>query len=436
MNKYLLASLFIVLNGGFILTAQQELSLHFVRNIWQSNLTNPALSPSEKKFQITLPSIYFNVNSPDFTINELLKPTSGRTLSLKDVVDNRLKERNRLDADVQIQTLGLAYNINENLQINAYHGVNGRPNIDLAGDAIRLLLQGNNQFLGKTAILDSYANGSTYSVIGVGSTYKISDNFTIGGRVKLLQGIAGIFTTNNNLTATFDPSTFQIDIVNNIDVKTYNADKLLNLRTGSDLIKNSFGGANKGMSFDIGATMTLGKVTFAASAVDLGGSIKWKNEGKGYATNGTFKFSGFTSDDLFNIDKIKFDKLVDSLKQVVGFKETTDPEYTQKIPTKLYLSTLYKFSDKVDFGLLLYTETGGEKTNIGTAFNTTFHITDNVQVGGTWAYRNSSAANIGLNVVAAIGPVQVYAITDNIINAIRPYDTKTSNGRLGVNVSF
>jgi hypothetical protein len=435
MNKYFLASLFIILNSVF-LTAQQELSLHFVRNIWQSNLTNPALSPSEKKFQIALPSVYFNVNSPDYTINELFKPTSGRTLSLKDLVDNRLKDRNRLDADVQVQTLGLAYNITDAFQINAYHGVNGSPNIDVSSDAIKLLLQGNNQFLGKTAILDSYANGSTYSVIGIGSNYKISDNFTIGGRVKFLKGIAGIFTTNDKLSATFDPNTFEINIVNNIDVKTYTADKLLDLRTGGDLLKNSFGGANSGMSFDLGATMTLGKVTFAASAIDLGGAINWKNEGKGYATNGTFKFSGFTSDDLFNLDKIKFDKLVDSLKQVVGFKETTDPEYTQKIPTKLYLSTMYKFSDKLDFGLLLYTETGGEKTNIGTAFNTTFHISDNFQVGGTWAYRNKSAANIGLNVVASLGPVQVYAITDNIVNAIRPYDSKRSNGRMGVNVSF
>ena len=70
IKKSIIAAI-LILNTVKIM-AQQEQSLHFLQNVWQSNLTNPALV-SDKKFQIMLPSIYFNVNSKDFTINDLFK---------------------------------------------------------------------------------------------------------------------------------------------------------------------------------------------------------------------------------------------------------------------------------------------------------------------------------------------------------------------------
>ena len=140
----------------FALKAQQEQSLHFLQNVWQSNLTNPSFV-SDKKVQIMLPSFYFNVNSPDFTINELFKSNAEGKLTLSDIA-GRVQPQNRMDANVNIQSLGLSYTLNKRLSLSAYHAVNGNPSVDVNGDLVKLVANGNNQFLGKTVPFNSNLN--------------------------------------------------------------------------------------------------------------------------------------------------------------------------------------------------------------------------------------------------------------------------------------
>ena len=58
-------------------SAQQEQSLAFMTDVWQSNLTNPALLP-DKKIGIALPSLYFNLNSPELTFNSFVTKNARR----------------------------------------------------------------------------------------------------------------------------------------------------------------------------------------------------------------------------------------------------------------------------------------------------------------------------------------------------------------------
>ena len=418
-----------------MLQAQQEQTLHFVRDIWQANLTNPALT-TDKKVQILLPSVYFNFNSPDFTIQDLLKPDANGKLILHDVVKNRIKDQNRVDANFQFQTFGVSIQAGQALTFSAYHAVNGNPNFDLNRDLLKLAVEGNSQYLGKTVNLSSTANGSFYSELGLGVAYKFQEHISFGGRVKLLNGIAGVFTEKSKLNVGFDETNYNLTFDNDFDVKTYSFSKFSNIRKTTDLISAGFG-KNAGFAFDLGASLTVGKLSFSASAIDLGGAIKWKDDGKGYASKGTYKYTGLNSDNFFKVDSFNTTSFKDTLKRVIGLTETANPTYTQKIPTKIYLSGTYKVSEKLDVGLLLFNESGGISTgHFGVAVNGSLKVLEFLTVGGTLGLRNSSFSNVGLHAVVKLGPVQLYGVTDNIIGAVSPLKAKTSNGRLGVNVVF
>ena len=433
IKKSIIAAI-LILNTVKIM-AQQEQSLHFLQNVWQSNLTNPALV-TDKKLTIMLPSLYFNVNSEDFTINDLFKKDSEGKLNLNDVA-NRVKSQNRMDANVSVQSLGISYKLQDKLTVSLYHAVNSNPSVNVNGDLVRLVANGNVPFLGKTVTFNSSGNGSVYSEIGLGAAYQIQSHFNIGARVKFLNGISAIFTEGDKLNVSFDKNDYSLGFDNDFKVLAYSFSKFKKINTATDLVSQGFSGKNKGMAFDVGATLNIGKISLAASIIDLAGSIKWQNDGKSYASKGKFTYSGANSNDFFNIDSLSSKSFKDTLKSIIGFTEADNPSFTQKLPTKIYLSATYALSEKLRLGALLYNENGGlNVSHTGFAVNATYKIMKALELGGTVGLRNGSFNNLGMHFVAQVGPVQLFGVTDNIISAFRPYDSKNANGRLGLNITL
>ncbi len=383
-----------------------------------------------------LPSLYFNVNSPDLTVNELFKSNAEGKLTLNDLA-GRVKPQNRMNANVNIQTLGLSYTLNNKLSLSVYHAVNGNPNVDVNGNLVKLVANGNNQFLGKTVPFNSTLNGSIYGEMGIGAAYKIQSNISVGARIKLLSGVAGVFTEKNKLNVAFDPNDYSLRFDNNFDVLAYSFSKYKNINGASDLVRQGFGGSNKGMAFDVGSTIKVGKINLAASIIDLGGAIKWQKDGKRYASNGVYTYTGAHSDDFFNVDSLNSNSFRDTLKNIIGFKESENPTYKQKLPAKIYLSGTYQLNEKLKLGALFYNENGGlDVSYTGFAVNATYQLLKQIQLGGTLGLRNGSFSNLGMHFVAQLGPVQLFGVTDNIISAFRPYDSKNANGRLGINIQL
>ena len=431
IKKSIIAAILIL--NTLKIAAQQEQSLHFLQNVWQSNLTNPALV-TDKKLTIMLPSIYFNVHSEDFTINDLFKKNGEGTLSLNDVA-NRVQPQNRMNANVSVQSLGISYKLQDKLTISLYHAVNGNPSVNVNGDLVRLVANGNVPFLGKTVAFNSSGNGSVYSEIGLGAAYQIQSHFNIGARVKLLNGISAVFTEGDKLNVSFDKNDYSLSFDNDFKILAYSFSKFKKINTASDLVSQGFSGNNKGMAFDVGATLNIGKISLAASVIDLGGSIKWQNDGKSYSSKGKYRYSGANSDNFFNIDSLSSKSFKDTLKSIIGFTETDNPTFTQKLPTKIYLSATYALTEKLRLGALLYNENGGfNVSRTGFALNATYKVMKALELGGTVGLRNGSFNNLGMHFVAQLGPIQLFGVTDNIISAFRPYDSKNANGRLGLNI--
>ena len=60
----------------------------------------------------------------------------------------------------------------------------------------------------------------------------------------------------------------------------------------------------------------------------------------------------------------------------------------------------------------------------------------NLSLGASYAIRHKRFDNLGLNMSVKLGPVQIYAVTDNLITAIKNYDSSTMNLRFGLNLVF
>ena len=68
--------------------------------------------------------------------------------------------------------------------------------------------------------------------------------------------------------------------------------------------------------------------------------------------------------------------------------------------------------------------------------NATVKILEFLTFGTSVGLRNGAFNNIGLHAVLKLGPIQLYGVTDNIISAVRPFNSKSANGRVGLNVAF
>ncbi len=426
-------------------SAQQEQSLNFMTDTWQAHLTNPALLPS-KKLSIALPSVYFNINSPDLTVNDLLVNENGsRNLYLNKLYAPERAETTHINANVHVQTFGIAYPVTDKLTLSVYQASSATPSVNYRRDLAQLFFKGNGDFLGKTVSFGSTVNADLRSEIGIGATYHLPA-LTVGGRVKILNGIAGFFTQSDKLDISFNKTDYSLGFKTDLDLRAFDADKISNIRNAQDIVSQGLISKNMGFSFDLGGSMKLGKLQINASLIDMAGAIKWKNNGTTYASKGDFTYTGrdvnkFNS--FFKIDSLSSKTFTDSLKKIVGFTETVGATFTQKLPMKVYLSGAYQVNDKFSVGALFYNESGGSSASqTGFSVDVTMKVIDiseklKVRAGLTYGLRNGTFNNLGAHVtVNALKFIQVFAVTDNVLTAFTPYNARSANGRVGMGLIF
>jgi hypothetical protein len=407
-----------------ILRGQQEQALHFATDLWQSNFTNPAFV-SKKKIVVALPSLYVNYSSPTASILDLKNNASS------------LSPTNKISGNLSIQTLGLSFPLTSALRLSVHHAANAYTSGNINRNLVSLYDKGNAQFIGQTVDFASNISASLYNEWAVGVSYKLQESLSLGVRVKYLTGNFYSNVGLNKATIKFDDSNYALNFDNDIKVTTFGVGSWDSLKSpATALTSQRVFTDNTGFAFDLGGSMKLGKITLNVSVIDLGAGINWKENGKSSATKGTYGYSGLKSDDFFKFDSLNAKIFQDTLKKIVGLVENTEGPLRQALPTKIYLSGTYELTEKLRLGALLYTEMDVQDTRFGFVANGNYKISNMLTVGGTLGLRNGSFDNLGLSAVTKLGPVQIYAVTDNVIGAFKPLEAKNSNARLGINLVF
>jgi hypothetical protein len=408
------------------LNAQQEQTLHFATDIWQSNLTNPAFLPKGKKIQISLPSFYFNANSP-LSIRDLIVKKNGKNVLAPFYGQwlDKLQETNEYYGDVQMLTAAVSFPITEHVQLSGHHLLSSSQNLTVPRDAATLLIRGNGQFVGTAAEFGTRISADIRSEFGLGLTYH-DDMFSAGVRIKSQNGIAGVFTRGNKLRLQTDTSFYALRLTTDYDLMTFQPDSK-NLLT-SALLNNG------GVSADFGVQFNLGKLKISASVLDAAGSIHWKKGGTTYSTSGDVEFRGFNK---INLENSSFERTMDTIKTALNIANIEGGNFTENLPLRMYIGANYEVTNNFRIGGLFYRESLGEVTKFGAMANVTINYLKWLRFGATLGLRNDNKANVGIHAgLTILDKVQLYFVTDNIMVYSTPFSTNNFNGRLGCNLLF
>ncbi len=416
--------------------AQQDLGTNFLYNTWQVNYTNPALMPEGMKFAIALPGAYGNLSSP-LAINDVITPTeTGNLLDIEKAV-SQLNNRNSINSNAHIHSFDIAFVI-KNMGFSFGHALRNDFKIGFPKELVELAWNGNANYIGSSLQIAPTLALNSFNQYSFGMNYKMG-KLTLGGKLKLLSGIATINSKKTDVTLATNSDVYQLDFGGDYTIRTagfmeFDAEQGIVIND-AQLQENLILSENLGLGFDIGATLQLSdKLTVGASILDIG-AIRWKTLPNVYTAEGNAQFDGVDVLSYSQDFTLSFDEKKDSILALFNVAQSEE-SFSSSLPTRIYAHATYELNKKLTLGGLFYTEDYQRNINAAFALNATFHLGRILDIGASYAIKPNSAANIGLSSVLNLGPLQFYAMTDNIISVIAPESQRNINFRTGLNLIF
>jgi len=469
-EKYIIILILTLALGD--LKAQNSQALYYM-NIPQNHFLNPAMRPSNSVY-IGLPcisGINVNVNNNFFNFSDIfmLNATGDSTISLfhpdYDISEfmGKIKEINTIEPELSVQLFGLGFNAGRDLYI--FLDINERFDIDLAfpGDMLRLLFEGNEDFVGDRMDFSSLRTGiNWYREAGVGFSKNITEKLRIGIKGKLLFGMANVsldnkalnITVNEDYTHTLDadlgvnlsaPVQFYPNEENIIDSVIFDDSRF---DTNSQIIDYLLKPDNKGFGFDIGAEYSFSeRFRISASVTDLG-FINWKRDLTNLRFASQYEFSGINFQDVYNGDtnfEEVGEEILDSLRRSLTLSAPVP--YRTNCSMGINFGASYNLSKSFALGLLSHTRVKGDQYREALTLSANVNFGNALSTTLAYTATNYRYDNLGFGLAFRLGIFQFYALTDRIPitwnkiisgeNSIPvPESLNTIHARLGFNLVF
>lgn len=420
-------------------SGQQELGTHFM-NVLQSNISNPSIM-NKSRITIGLPSAYANFYNTGFSFNDIFEEIPGDSLRLNmdDAVEN-LKDNNLLNFQTQIDWFSIGFRTNK-FQIGGSFSWKSSFYANYPKEMLDVFWNGNAKYIDETINIAPDFQAYSYAELGLNGAFNITDNITIGGRLKYLSGIVDISNVLSATEATIytDPQYYQVTLTTDYAFNSSSYpildSTITNFNGSTQFDYFQLFGTNTGLAADLGLTMRFAdKIQVSAGVADVG-YINWASNLRNYNTKGSYTFSGVEFNPLIDNDSISFSAIGDTLVEVFDVKVSqSNVGYTTNLPTKIHLSGQYELPTKLTLGVLLYGELYREQFIPAVALSVRKEFGDLFSIGGIYAYRQFSPLNLGINAAVKLGPVQVFLASDNVVPLFTPYSSKNFNGRAGINI--
>ncbi|MBN4051996.1 hypothetical protein JYT53_00685 [Cytophagaceae bacterium AH-315-L13] len=402
---------------------QQQLTMHFMKDLHQSNFTNPAL-----------------FNDKDFSYGFHLGTSAGFTgFTYSDVIKKRADDSLYIDFNSLVNNLD-SVNLNYfysdvvsnifNLKLKIrkfYLTLSATQKLDMRfsypRDFAELVFLGNGGMIGDTADFSGIGfDFNHYNEFALGLSFGEKE-LTIGGKLKLLQGLSNMYTENSNFTLYTDASAFswtaKADYKMNFSGPVFNRDTTETSST--DAIMNYFSNQdNLGFAADIGMVYRPNsRALITASLLDLG-YIKWSSQVTNvYNSGAQYKFEGINVNDFFS-DSSGFSPstLADSLYNLFS-PDTSNDAYTTKFAPKLLFSGMYDLTSRNRFGILFAKEFGKNARPLTLSLSYYRRLFRIINTGFVYTIQNNNyftTSNLGMGASLKLGPLQTFFIADNVFS--------------------
>lgn len=420
--------------------AQPELSTHFMRGLWQSNYTNPALLP-EAKLTIALPNVFNDLYFSDITYNDVVKKNgAGETvIDLRGITD-KLSDKNFLREVPMVNTFGIGVRTKQ-LFVSLSHAIRGNAFLKYPKELISVIAEGNAQYIGQPVEIGPDLQVSTFHEISLGLGYQINSMLTVGGRVKLISGIADLSTdqNRNRLQLLTVDDVYQLQLTSNYLV---NSSRFLNYDGFSDIdldpdfgngLGEGFFQGNISVGFDVGAQLRVGRLDVSLSVLDIG-QLSWEESVENYRYVDEYEYDGIDIENILLENELGI-QIVDTLREIFQ-GDVSYSSYTSPLGTRMYLSGTYLLNNTWRIGGVAYAENFRGEWFPALGVNIQGRPNQFIEFGVLYSYRDRRFDNLGLNLGLKLGPVQIIAASDNVLSAIDIGNANSANFRLGVNLAL
>jgi hypothetical protein len=431
----------------------QEYSLSLMPDVWNSNYTNPGLYPRQH-FILSLPSVHGSIQSIGLNRANMFRYDQAEEvyyLNYGEVID-KINRDVRLRSSAVIDALALGFKADRFfISFSTNTCVDG--NLTLPEDFFRFVWEGTANYLDQPLNVGPQLNVMGYQKLGLGVSYAVRPNLSVGVRLNRLIGLASFQTNRSELSVTQNSEIYQTRFKVDYMVNYYAAGGLEPIDEMVDGISNfegelgsfewasgsslrNYSNGNGGWSVDLGGEYFHNQQwTFAASLLNLG-AIRWKHQTQQLHFTEDYTYEGVVVDGLAEEEDIDFDSVSDTLETLLDFEAISNQQYTQGLSPRTYLSARYSPSAFVTFGGLVFNEFSSSGTFTGLALSSRLSLGRILSVGGIYAFQFGARNSLGLNTALKLGPFQVYAIADNITPLINPERLDGTNFRAGLNLTF
>jgi hypothetical protein len=443
------------------LHAQVSQTVYFMDRLPQSSLVNPAFQ-HHHNFHLLLPAVSsFNVNAGTNFLNYndiIFKHHTYDSLitflhpdaNTGDFTSGLNNKRNSLGSDLHINILSLGFRARRSfISFSISERFSGQAS--LPGDLIKIALEGNQQFVGRTADFSGFGIDLNYfREYAAGYSYMADEVLSLGIRAKMLYGKSSISSGKKDISLYTDPETYNMRLRSDFTMNVSMPGTVLRDEEGNindvrlhfendhyDPLDFVFNSNNSGFGVDLGATYRLtGPLMLYASVTDIG-FINWKHDVYNFSMNGEMEFEGIDLSPLFDInnDSEPDSDFVDTLRNRFRVSDASDP-YRVWLPAKIYVGGTYDLTSGINMGLL--SRSVIYQGNLRQAVTVSANASAGRWLSASMSYSvmNNSFNNFGMGLSLRGGGFQLYVISDNLNAVFYPHRAGNVNLWVGLNIVF
>ncbi len=432
--------------------AQTVSPVDFMRfNPYQMNANPAADLPYRSVMSLAIGNIGLDVHNSTLRYDNLFEfdaQDRPAMINLRQFA-NSLKENNFLGFNANMDFFTLYKSLNYGM-LTINYGIKFQGDINYSDGLFKLLGYGNGAFVGEDnpIEIDIDPNFMAYQEFALGYQININEHLSVGGKTKLLFGLADVETDVFKATLITDADSYALRLKETAAMRFALPNAVYVDESGKLWTDGPFSVgelfSNLGFGLDLGAEYRFDDRFSAVAAVHDLGFIHWDknnfsmtsnvNDAGQFYDNGDFLFNGLDLDELQLItsDEVYREQFLDSLQQYFHLELAQKEKYNTVLNTSILLRGNFDLTPSNRFSAQV------QGRFLGSGFIPAFTVAycgsffNNINVCATYTMMPYSYDNLGLGISAMIETCNIYLTTSNLIGFFRPLNTSSLNAQVGI----
>ena len=330
------------------------------------------------------------------------------------------------------------------------YGVKMQSDASYNDGLFKLLAYGNGAFVGEDnpAKVDMDVNAMAYQELALGYQINVDEKLSLGGKAKLLFGVADVKTDVFNATLITDADSYALRMYENISMRLAMPNAVYVDENGRLKGDGPFSVGelfrNPGFGLDLAAEYRFDERFSVVAAIHDLGFLHWGknniemqsrvNDAGQLYDNGDFLYNGMDIDELQLItsDDGYREQFFDTLQRYFQLEFAPMRKYNTALNTNFLVRANYDLDANNRFSAQV------QERFLGGGFSPAFTVAycgsffDNLNVCATYTVMPHSYDNLGLGVSAMIETCNIYLTTNNLVGLFKPLNTSTFNAQVGI----